>query len=324
MSQAPPRREGREPRLTRTRPRRTSGGKGSRMNSAEFLALMDLQPAGPDRWLASSPNNGWKRVFGGQVLAQALVAAERSVEGRTPHSLHAYFILGGDPTTPIELSVERVRDGRSFSVRRVVARQRGEIMFVMSVSFQVEEPGAVNHALPPPVVTAPEATPDPVMLAAALPEPQAARARGFFEHISPIELRPLDVNRYRPENPGVFRDPRQNVWIRLNVALPDDPAIHRAALVYLSDMTLIDTVLVAHGHTIARGQFQVASLDHAVWLHRPFRADDWLLYAQESPSAQSARGLTRGLLYTRDGVLAATTMQEGLVRRRQTPLAPKS
>jgi acyl-CoA thioesterase-2 len=288
------------------------------MDAAGFLALMDLTPAGADRWLARSPENGWKRVFGGQVLAQALVAAERSVEGRAPHSLHAYFILGGDPAEPIELAVERVRDGRSFSVRRVVARQRGETMFVMSVSFQVEEQGDLNHALPPPEVPAPEATPDPVALASALPGPQAARAREFFERISPIELRPLDMRRYAPQAPGVFRDPRQNLWIRLKGPLPDDPMIHRAALVYLSDMTLIDTVLAAHGYTITRGQFQTASLDHAVWLHRPFRADDWLLYAQETPSAQGARGLTRGLLYTRDGVLAATTMQEGLVRRRRT------
>jgi len=287
------------------------------MDVAEFLSLMDLKPSGADRWIAHSPDNGWKRVFGGQVLAQSLVAAERSVEGRIPHSLHAYFILGGDPAEPIELAVERVRDGRSFSVRRVVARQRGEIMFVMSVSFQVEETGDLQHSLPMPQATAPEATPDPVALAGALPEAQAARVRSFFDHISPIELRPLDPRRYRPVAPGVLGDPRQNLWIRLKGPLPDDPAIHRAALVYLSDMTLIDTVLVAHGYSIARGQFQTASLDHAVWLHRPFRADDWLLYAQESPSAQGSRGLTRGLMYTRDGTLAATTTQEGLVRRRR-------
>ncbi len=289
------------------------------MDIAGFLALMDFEPAGADRWIAHSPDNGWKRVFGGQVVAQSLIAAERSVEGRAPHSLHAYFILGGDPTEPIDLSVERVRDGRSFSVRRVVARQRGEIMFVMSVSFQVDEDGDLDHALPMPDVATPEATPDPQALAAELPEPQAARARQFFERISPIELRPLDPRRYRPATPGAFGDPRQNLWIRLKGPLPDDPAIHRAALVYLSDMTLIDTVLVAHGYSIARGQFQTASLDHAVWLHRPFRADDWLLYAQDSPTAQGARGLTRGLLYTRDGVLAATTTQEGLVRMRRKP-----
>ena len=286
------------------------------MNISEFLALMDIEPAGPDRWIAHSPDNGWVRVFGGQVIAQSLVAAQRTVEARGPHSLHAYFILGGDPTAPIELSVERVRDGRSFSVRRVVARQRGEIMFFMSVSFQVEEPGDLEHALPMPAVASPEQTPDPVELAAAASPQQAARVREFFQRISPIELRPLDPRRYRPSTPGVLSDPRQSLWIRLKGPLPDDPATHRAALVYLSDMTLIDTVLVAHGYTIARGQFQTASLDHAVWLHRPFRADDWLLYAQESPTAQGARGLTRGALYTRGGVLAATTVQEGLVRRR--------
>ncbi len=289
------------------------------MNIGDFLALMELEPAGADRWIAQCARNGWNRVFGGQVLAQSLVAAQRSVEGRTPHSLHAYFILGGDPNEPIELSVERARDGRSFSVRRVVARQRGETMFVMSVSFQVEEAGDLNHQLPMPQAAAPEATPDPAVLAASLPEPQAARAREFFDRISPIELRPLDPRRYRPSTPGALTDPRQNLWIRLKGPLPDDPAIHRAALVYLSDMTLIDTVLVAHGYSIARGQFQIASLDHAVWLHRPFRADDWLLYAQDSPSAQAARGLTRGLIYTREGVLAATTTQEGLVRKIKTP-----
>ena len=287
------------------------------MNVSQFLALMDIEPAGDDRWIAHSPANGWSRVFGGQVLAQSLVAAERSVEGRAPHSLHAYFILGGDPAEPIELCVERVRDGRSFSVRRIVARQRGEIMFVMSVSFQVEEPGDLEHALPMPEATSPEATPDPIALAAALPPEQAARVQGFFDRISPIELRPLDPSRYRPIAPGVPSDPRQSLWIRLKGPLPDDPAIHRAALVFLSDMTLIDTVLVAHGYSIARGQFQTASLDHAVWLHRPFRADDWLLYSQDSPSAQGARGLTRGLLYTRYGLLAATTTQEGLVRKRR-------
>lgn len=292
------------------------------MDVAQFLALMNLEAAGPDRWIAHSPDNGWKRVFGGQVLAQSLIAAERTVERRTPHSLHAYFLLGGDPAEPIELTVERARDGRSFSVRRIVARQRGETMFVMSVSFQTEEPGDLNHQLPMPRAAAPEATPDPAVLAAKLPEPQAAAARHFFDRISPIELRPLDPRRYRPTSPGVLGDPRQNLWIRVRGPLPDDPAIHRAALVYLSDMTLIDTVLVAHGYSIARDQFQTASLDHAVWLHRTFRADDWLLYAQDSPSAQGARGLTRGLLYTRDGVLAATTAQEGLVRRRMTPQAP--
>ena len=292
------------------------------MDVAGFLALMDIEPAGVDRWLARSPDNGWKRVFGGQVLAQSLVAAERSVEARVPHSLHAYFILGGDPAEPIELSVERVRDGRSFSVRRVVARQRGEIMFVMSVSFQVEEEGALNHALAPPQTATPEQTPDPAALAEALPSPQAERVRGFFAHISPVELRPLDARRYRPAVPGALGDPRQNLWIRLAGPLPDDPAIHRAALVYLSDMTLIDTVLVAHGYSIARGQFQTASLDHAVWLHRPCRADDWLLYVQDSPSAQGSRGLTRGLLYTRDGALAASTAQEGLVRMKRPAPAP--
>ena len=218
------------------------------MDVAEFLALMDLEPAGADRWIARSPDNGWKRVFGGQVLAQALVAAERSVEGRAPHSLHAYFILGGDPAEPIELTVERVRDGRSFSVRRVVARQRGETMFVMSVSFQVEEEGALNHQLPMPDAPAPEATPDPVALAAAAVRTRRRRGRATSSSASARSscarsTRAATGRRRR----ACSASRRQNLWIRIKGPLPDDPAIHRAALVYLSDMTLIDTVLVAHG-----------------------------------------------------------------------------
>jgi acyl-CoA thioesterase-2 len=192
----------------------------------------------------------------------------------------------------------------------------------MSASFQREEEG-LDHALPMPDVPAPEDIADPVQLAAGGGETLQRRMTALMNNIRPIEFRPLNPERYRPARPGEYRDPRQSVWIRIGGGrLPDDPAIHRAALAYLSDMTLIDTVLVAHGYSLTSGLFQVASLDHAIWLHRPFRADEWLLYVQDSPNANGARGLTRGLLYTRDGSLAASVAQEGLIRpRRPSPQA---
>jgi acyl-CoA thioesterase-2 len=286
------------------------------MTAADLVALLDLEPIGNDGFIGHSAQNGWKRVFGGQVVAQSLIAAQRTVEGRAPHSLHAYFILGGDPSEPIRFDVERIRDGRSFATRRVVARQRGEAIFVMSTSFQVEEEG-LEHALPMPAAPAPEDVADPLQLAAGASEALQRHMAAFMERIRPIEFRPLNPRRYGPAHPGEVGDPRQSLWIRIAGPLPDDPALHRAALAYLSDLTLIDTVLVAHGHSISSGGFQIASLDHAVWIHRPFRADEWLLYVQDSPNANGARGLTRGLLYTRDGVLAATVTQEGLIRRRR-------
>jgi acyl-CoA thioesterase-2 len=288
------------------------------MTADDLVSLFNLESLGPDRYIGHSPSNGWKRVFGGQVIAQALIAAQRTVEGRTPHSLHVYFILGGDPREPILFEVERIRDGRSFTTRRVVARQRGEAIFALSASFQVEEEG-LEHQFPIPDVPDPEALPDVVELAALAGEAAQRRVKGFFDQIRPIELRPLDLRRYQPAQAGQPRDPRQSIWIRIAGRLPDDPAIHRAALAYLSDMTLLDTVLVAHGYSISSGKFQVASLDHAIWLHRPFRADEWLLYVQDSPSACGARGLTRGLLYTRAGALVASVAQEGLLRARPAP-----
>ncbi len=281
--------------------------------AADLVALFDIEPIGCDRFVGRSPPNGWTRVYGGQVIAQALVAASRTVEARAPHSLHAYFILPGDPAEPILFEVDRIRDGRSFTTRRVVARQRGEAISVMSASFQIEERGP-DHFMPMPEAPAPDSVVDPLAAVALLGEKAQKRLRGLIERIRPIEFRPLDLMRYAPPAPGVAREPRQSLWIRIGGALPDDPVIHRAALAYLSDMTLLDTALVAHGHTIFDGRHQVASLDHALWLHRPFRADDWLLYVQDSPNAHGARGLTRGLLYTRAGVLAASVAQEGLMR----------
>jgi acyl-CoA thioesterase-2 len=283
------------------------------LTAADLVALLDIEPIGPDRFVGRSPVNKWPRVYGGQAIAQSLVAASRTVEARAPHSLHAYFILPGDPAEPILFEVERIRDGRSFTTRRVTARQRGEAIFELSASFHVEEAG-LEHQFPAPPAPEPDRLVDPLAAAPLLGAKAQGRLLGLLERTQPIEFRPLDLARYAPPAAGIVREPKQSLWIRIGGALPDDPAVHRAALAYLSDMTLLDTALVAHGHTISDGRFQVASLDHALWLHRPFRADDWLLFVQDSPNAHGARGLTRGLIYTRAGVLAASVAQEGLMR----------
>jgi acyl-CoA thioesterase-2 len=283
------------------------------LTSADLVALLDLEPAGADRFVGHSPAAGWTRVYGGQVVAQALVAAARTVPGRSPHSLHAYFLLGGDPAEPILFEVDRVRDGRSFSTRRVSASQRGEPIFVLAVSFHVAEDGP-EHQAPAPVAPPPEQIADPEAALALMPEPARKRMQTLFDRIRPIEFRPIDLGRYAPLRAGETRAAEQTVWIRIGGPLPDDPIIHTAALAYLSDMTLLDTALVAHGYAIFDGRHQVASLDHALWLHRPCRADDWLLYVQDSPSAGGARALTRGMLFSRDGALVASVAQEGLIR----------
>jgi acyl-CoA thioesterase-2 len=283
------------------------------LTAADLVALLDLEPAGADRFVGRSPDMGWARVYGGQVVAQALTAAARTVPERSPHSLHAYFLLGGDPAEPILFEVERVRDGRSFSTRRVTASQRGEPIFVLAVSFQIAE-GGPEHQASAPEAPPPEQIVDPEAALAAMPESARKRLQTLFDRVRPIEFRPTNMRRYAPLRAGETRAAEQSVWIRIGGRLPDDPMIHTAALAYLSDMTLLDTALVAHGHAIFDGSHQVASLDHALWLHRPRRADEWLLYAQDSPSACGARALTRGMLFSRDGVLVASVAQEGLVR----------
>lgn len=276
-----------------------------------LVSLLSLEPAGQDSWIGVSPADARRRVFGGQVVAQALVAACRTVEGRDPHSLHAYFLLPGDPARPILYEVERLRDGRSFTTRRVVARQEGQAIFATSISFHVAEEG-YDHQMPAPPVARPQELPSLGALddrLAALIPPQV---RAYFQRARPIELKPASLDRYtgRPGAPGFA------VWFRTAGALPDDPLLHQAALAYASDMTLLDTTLAAHGRTVFEPEIQAASLDHALWLHRPFRADDWLLYSQDSPSASGARGFARGLIHDRQGRLVASVAQEGLIRRR--------
>jgi len=283
------------------------------MTADELVALFDLKPKGEDRFVGLSPHIGWKRVYGGQVLAQALVAAERTVVGRDPHSLHAYFLLGGDPREPILFEVERVRDGRSFTTRRIVARQRGEAIFVMTASFHAEEPG-FDHFAPMPKAPPPEDCPDPRKAIERLEGPARFRMKGMLDTTWPIDFRPTDLGRYAP---GARVEPRQIQWTRIGQPLPDDPALHRAALLYLSDMSMLETALGAHGRTIYDNRLQIASLDHAMWFHRPARADDWLLYSQDSPNASGATALVRGLFYAQDGRLIASVAQEGLLRQRR-------
>lgn len=280
--------------------------------SDSLTSILDLEPLERNLFRGRSPKIGWQRVFGGQVIGQALYAACKTVEGRQPHSLHAYFLLPGDPETPIIYEVERLRDGRSFTTRRVLAIQHGQAIFSMSASFQIEEPG-YEHQMPMPDVPMPEELPDrEEMNRSVLPHmPDAVRA--YYRRERPIEIRPVELQRYAT---GEKMEPKFNVWIRSMQPLPDEPAIHQSVLAYASDLMLLDSSLIAHGTSVFDKQIQGASLDHALWFHRPFRADDWLLYSQDSPSTSGARGFSRGLVFDRHGKLVASVAQEGLIRPR--------
>ncbi|HTO68379.1 MAG TPA: acyl-CoA thioesterase II [Myxococcota bacterium] len=278
---------------------------------AELISLLDLEPIEVNLFRGVSPKEGWQRVFGGQVCGQALVAALRTVEpGRAAHSFHAYFLRPGDPQVPILYDVDRIRDGKSFTTRRVVAIQHGQAIFNLQASFQVAEPG-LQHQLPMPDVPPPERLKNEVELrreiAHRLPEPM----RSIFLRERAIEVRPVaPVNEFDPD----AREPQQHVWLRAVGRLGDDLALHQCVLTYASDLTLLDTCVLPHAISWWSEKLQTASIDHAMWFHRPFRADEWLLYAQDSPSASGARGFNRGSVFTRDGVLVASVAQEGLIR----------
>jgi len=281
-----------------------------------LLDLLDLEQIEEDIFRGQSRSAVVPRVFGGQVAAQALVAAGRTVPAdRHAHSLHAYFLRPGDPGAPIVYQVDRIRDGRSFTTRRVVAVQHGKPIFHLSASFQTDEDG-LDHQTPMP------AAPDP----ATLPTSHE-RLRGY-SHLDPmvverfLEAREAVDLRYVEEPPygrfGEPREPHSQVWFRTNGKLDDDPLLHVVLATYVSDMTLLDSVLLAHGRGgWAVGDVVGASLDHAMWFHRPFRADEWLLYAQDTPSAGGARGFSRGLIFKQDGTLVASVAQEGLIRERR-------
>ena len=286
----------------------------------KLLDLLDLEPIELDIFRGRSPKDHRQRVFGGQVAGQALVAAGRTVPADRPvHSLHAYFIRPGDPAVPIVYMVDRVRDGRSFTTRRVSAIQHGKAIFTLSASFHHDEPGPVYGA-PMPQVPPPESVPP---TGERLEKLFGVRAHESFRN-SPIELRfvgPLSHEVYLDPS---LRPERNLVWLRADGELPDDPLLHVCLMTYASDMTLLDSVLQRHNLSWADGQTTGASLDHAMWFHRPFRADRWLLYAQESPATAGARGLARGEVYTQDGTLVVSVMQEGLIRSRrpQVPDTP--
>lgn len=277
-----------------------------------LLDILDLEPLERNLFRGRSPQVGWQRVFGGQVIGQALVAACRTVEARQPHSLHAYFLLPGDPKVPIIYEVDRIRDGRSFATRRVVAIQHGQAIFSMSASFHVDEAG-LDHQMAMPDVPMPEDLPGEAEVRETILPMMPAAVRSYFEKERPIELRPVEFARYslRTSLP-----PKFHVWIRATRRLPDDPILHRCVLSYASDMTLLDASLIAHGRTVFEKSIQAASLDHAMWFHRPFRADEWLLYAQDSPSSSASLGFSRGLIFNQQGQLVASVAQEGLIRER--------
>jgi acyl-CoA thioesterase II len=275
------------------------------------VELLDLEQIEVDIFRGRSPEGERRqRVFGGQVAGQALVAAGRTVpEDRPVHSLHAYFIRPGDPTVPLIYLVERVRDGRSFTTRRVSAIQHGKTIFTLSASFQREEPG-VEHADPMPVVPPPEEIPSTAERMEKLFGPDVRQWFGG----NPIDIRHVGPLTFEAERDPSLRTTRNMVWLRADGDLPDDPLLHVCMMTYASDMTLLDSVLLAHGLSWADGRTTGASLDHAMWFHRAFRADRWLLYAQDSPVAHGARGLARGEVFTSEGELVVSVVQEGLVR----------
>lgn len=279
----------------------------------EFLELMDLEAIEDNLFRGRQPKTSMQRVFGGQVAAHALVAATRTVDPQyVVHSLHSYFLRPGDTAVPIVYDVEAVRDGRSFATRRVLARQHGRPIFAMTLNFQIPEEG-LDHQDTMPEVPSPEESVDLAELFRSRP--------GASDIDWPSEWEALEVRFAGNSRPGgEFKHPtkpaKARLWIRAKGALPDDPLAHTAAFTYASDMTLLGSTLVPHGIYIATPGMQAASLDHAIWFHRPFRADEWWLYDQHSPSASGGRGLAVARIFTQDGRLVASVAQEGLIRYR--------
>ena len=281
----------------------------------QLIDLLDLERIETDIFRGFSPPERVVRVFGGQVAGQALVAAGRTVEPeRQVHSLHAYFLRPGDPTIPIVYEVDRIRDGRSFTTRRVVAVQHGKAIFHLSASFQVPQPG-VEHQSPMPNAPDPETLPTYQERYAPYRDESA-----WYERPRPIDVRYVGLPPRAAQDVAAM-DTRSQVWMRAAGKLPDDPLLHVCALTYASDMVLLDSILLAHGVAWNTNSVKGASLDHAMWFHRPFRADEWLLYDQWSPSASGARGLAAGNMFRSDGALVVSVVQEGMIHVLQPPAA---
>ncbi len=277
----------------------------------DLIELLDIEPIEVNIFRGVSPKDDRQRVFGGQVAGQALVAAARTVgEERLVHSLHAYFLRPGDPSIPILYEVDRIRDGRSFTTRRVVAIQHGKAIFNLSASFQVSEEG-LEHDFDMPDVPPPEGLPDRRTRLAARFADRLGDVGDLLDRPQAIDTRVID---WDFDDRAESLPPYQNVWLRADGDLPDDPLLHTIVLTYASDMTLLDTALLPHAGSWFDPTLFMASLDHAMWFHRSFRADRWLLYSQDTPTATRGRGLARGLVFTQEGTLVASVVQEGLIR----------
>ena len=278
----------------------------------KLLALLDIKEIEKNVYLGLSEDLGFRNLFGGQVLGQALIAAGRTVQSdRLPHSLHGYFIRPGNSEDPLYYEVDLIRSGRSFSTRRVVAKQNGLAIFSMSASFQTPEPG-LEHQARMPLVPGPEGLESEEDRARAVKDKIPEKSREAFTRNRPIEFR--EINPMNPFKPVPAPAVKQ-IWIKTAGDLPDDPLLHRALLAYTSDFGLAGTSLLPHGYSLMQGNIQMASLDHAMWFHRDFHFDKWLLYTTESSVSYGARGFNQGKIFTRDGVLVVSVAQEGLMRK---------
>lgn len=279
----------------------------------DLLNLLKLETIEQGIYRGQSQDLGFGAVFGGQVIGQALSAAKETLpEDRKVHSLHTYFLRPGDAHKPIVYDVENIRDGKSFSTRRVQAIQFGKPIFYMTASFQIDEPG-FEHQDTMPDVPGPEGLVSDIDIYREHAELIPESIRNKFICEKPIEMRFVTAN--NPFKPTID-EPRRYVWIRANGAMPDDPRVHKYLLAYASDFNFLPTALQPHGHSFAQPNIQMATIDHSMWFHKDFRMDDWLLYAIDSPVATGARGLVRGQIFSRDGTLVASTMQEGVMRKR--------
>ncbi len=277
----------------------------------DLLQTLTLERLDENLYRGESRDIGGHHLFGGQLLGQALLAASQTVEGRGAHSMHGYFLRPGDKNTPVIYEVERIRNGRSYATRRVLAIQHGQPIFNMSASFQVREVG-IEHQFEMPEAPDPDGLPNIVELLRQQQDDVPEKLTRSLARQRPFEFRPIDpVHPFEPDP----RPPFRQIWFRFDEVLPDDPTVHKVLLAYASDFSLLGTALLPHALTFLQGNLRAASLDHSMWFHRDFRMDEWLLYAMDSPSASHGRGFSRGNLFSRDGQLVASVTQEGMIRR---------